>query len=81
MGTACQYCFISEYVYMSDFDKYVVQHICHCRVKYFGRTVTDQNSMYEFKSVLNSGNDCRSVQNFLSLRTLHKNIKNELYKP
>ena len=59
-------CMISTKMLSSIFN------CCHCRTKYFGRTVTDQNSVYEVKSVLNSGNDYRSVQNFMSLRMLHK---------
>jgi hypothetical protein len=82
MGTACHYCFISDYVCLILIKMLSgIFNCCHCRTKYFGRTVTDQNSMYEVKNVLNSWNDYRSVQNFLSLRVLHKNIKIELYKP
>jgi len=49
--------------------------------KYFGTTLTDQNSIQEeIKSRLKSGNACyHSVQNFLSTSLLSKNLKIKIY--
>jgi len=50
--------------------------------KYFGTTVTNQNSIQEeIKSRLKSGNACHlSVQNLLSSSLLFKNFKNKIYR-
>jgi hypothetical protein len=50
--------------------------------KYFGTTVTNENSIQEeIKRRLNSGNACyHSVQNLLSSRLLSKNITIRIYK-
>jgi hypothetical protein len=50
--------------------------------KYFGTTLTNQNSIQEeAKSRLNSGNACyHSVQNLLSSSLLSKNLKIKMYK-
>ena len=50
--------------------------------KYFGTTLTDQNSIQEeIKSRLTLGNACYySVQNLLSSRLLSKNLKIEIYR-
>ena len=50
--------------------------------KYFGTTLTNQNSIAEeIKSRLRSGNACyHSVQNLLSSRLLSKNLKIKTYK-
>jgi hypothetical protein len=50
--------------------------------KYFGITLTDQNSIQEeIKSRLKSGNACYySVQNRLSASLLSKNLKIKIYK-
>ena len=49
--------------------------------KYFGTTLTDQNSIQEeIKSRLKSGNACYySVQNLLSTSLLSKNLKIKIY--
>jgi len=48
--------------------------------KYFGTTVTNQNSIQEeIKSRLKSGNACHhSVQNILSSSSLSKNLKTQI---
>ena len=50
--------------------------------KYFGTTLTNQNSIAEeIKSRLRSGNACyHSVQNLLSSRLLSKNLKIKIYR-
>ena len=50
--------------------------------KYFGTTLTDQNSIQEeMKSRLKLGNACYySVQNLLSSRLLSKNLKIKIYR-
>jgi hypothetical protein len=52
------------------------------KFRYFGTTVTDQNSTHEgIKSRLNSGNVCYDfVQSLLSSRLLSKNLKIKLHK-
>ena len=50
--------------------------------KYFGTTLTNQNSIAEeIKSRLRPGNSCyHSVQNLLSSRLLSKNLKIKIYR-
>jgi hypothetical protein len=50
--------------------------------RYLGKIITNQNLIKEeIKKRLNSGNACyHSVQNLLSSRLLHKNIKIRIYK-
>ena len=50
--------------------------------KYFGTTLTNQNSIAEeIKSRLRSGNTYyHSVQNLLSSRLLSKNLKSKIYR-
>jgi hypothetical protein len=52
------------------------------KFKYFGTTLTDQNSMHkEIMSRLNSGNACHhSVQSLLSSHLLCTDVKVKLYK-
>jgi hypothetical protein len=52
------------------------------KIKYFGKTVTDQNYMQEeIKSRLNSGNACyHSVQSLLTSRLLSRNVKVKIYE-
>ena len=46
------------------------------QLKYLGTTLTNQNSIQEIQSRLNSGNACyHSVQNLLSSSLLSTNIK------
>jgi hypothetical protein len=51
-------------------------------LKYFGKTVTDQNSIHEYiKNRLNSGNACyHSVQNLLSSRLMSRNVNVDVCK-
>jgi hypothetical protein len=52
------------------------------KVKYLGKTLTDQNYMYkEIKNRLNSRNACyHSVQSLLSSHLLSRNLKVKIYK-